>query len=823
MKEKDYKYISIKTAFIMILFFSFVCFLPSDVSALSCRLTKKYDEEKLSEEDLEELASHDASEEYGNYCKYEDFDWDKFYYDQKRFWGSNCEGFKLGTEEYEKCESPVLKEHKNFFTKMYQALANYQNNNGNPLVINDTVVLRTIFFEALPSELTENPDATDYEEFYRSTKLGNKYDSGASISPNDPFNSSEAKYYENEIDTLKIVIKNAVAYTSMCYRKYGVPFLEEQEDGTTTKKCLGTDIILLKNNTEICGKKEAKYMMGFWEYFSSKIRRFFTTLFPFLGKIWKNDAQDKCDAIGGMDELGEYTGVYEFNDDPEVNYAKYFEFLEANRFFDRKPHLQHYFEDEVLIPNGYDCMTLDVCDNALEKNQALYREVEEKCVEIRKKIVNNIKSILEMDGIYIDTEGYIYDPDAYGDGSLEPGSGLLGSSLSCGDNLVWPLGSMETTEEDGITYAMGTPASTKITSRFGPRNIELAGASTNHRGIDISHGGHGSGVVPVIAAADGVVVHTYTACKTDSNSKSSEASLNCGDRAGNFVTIEHSETGLITLYAHLAYNSITVQKGQQVKRGQVIGKLGSTGGSTGPHLHFGVKSGGDYVDPEKYVSPSNPRPECRDLTESGEGEGFGGNVSGGSSVLAEGELLRTGKYGSYYGNSKTSSQPLTQEQMNVNAVYIYKALSERGWTLNAIAGLLGNMQYESSINPGRWQSDSVGSTGSGYGLVQWTPATKYINTVSDDYSTMDNNIDRIMYELEHNEQYYKTGSYPLTFKEFTQSTKDAYYLACAFAWNYERSKVVLEGSASEKESLRNARGGAAQGWYEYLSSVNIDT
>lgn len=61
--------------------------------------------------------------------------------------------------------------------------------------------------------------------------------------------------------------------------------------------------------------------------------------------------------------------------------------------------------------------------------------------------------------------------------------------------------------------------------------------------------------------------------------------------------------------------------------------------------------------------------------------------------------LRQGTYGNYWGNTFDSSNSLNMEQMQINAVYLYTALTEKGWTLNAIAGILGNMQAESSINP----------------------------------------------------------------------------------------------------------------------------
>ena len=60
---------------------------------------------------------------------------------------------------------------------------------------------------------------------------------------------------------------------------------------------------------------------------------------------------------------------------------------------------------------------------------------------------------------------------------------------------------------------------------------------------------------------------------------------------------------------------------------------------------------------------------------------------------------RTGTYGTYWGNTYNSSNTLTLEQEQINATYIWNALGSQGWTLNAVAGMLGNMQSESTINP----------------------------------------------------------------------------------------------------------------------------
>ena len=153
---------------------------------------------------------------------------------------------------------------------------------------------------------------------------------------------------------------------------------------------------------------------------------------------------------------------------------------------------------------------------------------------------------------------------------------------------------------------------------------------------------------------------------------------------------------------------------------------------------------------------------------------------------------RTGLYGTYWGNTYDSSNALTLEQMKINALYIWSYLYHEGWTLNAVAGILGNMQTESSINPGRWQSDRVGGnpSGHGYGLCQWTPYTKYTDWIlPSDPSLMDNNISRIIYEVNNNLQWGNDSlgnPPPYSFYEFTQSTQSPYDLAINFLRYYEK-------------------------------------
>jgi len=119
--------------------------------------------------------------------------------------------------------------------------------------------------------------------------------------------------------------------------------------------------------------------------------------------------------------------------------------------------------------------------------------------------------------------------------------------------------------------------STLITSYFGYRVHPIWGTTRFHSGIDIG-ASYGS---PIYAAADGIVIYSgwYYGY-------------------GYTVVIDHG-SGISTLYAHCS--SLNVYKGQSVKRGQIIAFVGSTGNSTGPHLHFEVQINGKPVNPLNYL------------------------------------------------------------------------------------------------------------------------------------------------------------------------------------------------------------------------------
>jgi len=137
-----------------------------------------------------------------------------------------------------------------------------------------------------------------------------------------------------------------------------------------------------------------------------------------------------------------------------------------------------------------------------------------------------------------------------------------------------------TTSSGGSAGSGGTwlvPCSyTSITSPFGYRTAPTSGASTYHQGVDLDTGTGWS----VVATRAGTAYTAY------------------GSAAGNYVTIDHHD-GFKSIYMHLS--GFAVSNGTNVSAGQLIGYTGSTGVSTGDHLHFGISLNGVYVNPCSYV------------------------------------------------------------------------------------------------------------------------------------------------------------------------------------------------------------------------------
>jgi hypothetical protein len=132
---------------------------------------------------------------------------------------------------------------------------------------------------------------------------------------------------------------------------------------------------------------------------------------------------------------------------------------------------------------------------------------------------------------------------------------------------------------------------------------------------------------------------------------------------------------------------------------------------------------------------------------------------------------------------------LTEQESLNNAQLVANHFIATGWTPNAISALCGNMRHESSINPNIWEFGYNHSLDRGYGLVQWTPASKYIdwaNANGLDYALGDSQLSRIDYEQQNGIQWISTSSFPLSFNEFTKSTQSVSYLTEAFMDDYER-------------------------------------
>lgn len=136
----------------------------------------------------------------------------------------------------------------------------------------------------------------------------------------------------------------------------------------------------------------------------------------------------------------------------------------------------------------------------------------------------------------------------------------------------------------------------------------------------------------------------------------------------------------------------------------------------------------------------------------------------------------------------SQNQILTQEQSLINAQAIADIAAAWGWSKNAICALCGNSRIESYVNPNMWQNQYAHPE-NGYGLFQWTPATKLISWaqgIGQDYTTGETQMARLKYEVENGIQYYPTANFPETFQEFSVSTKSVAYLVEAFGRNYER-------------------------------------
>ena len=166
--------------------------------------------------------------------------------------------------------------------------------------------------------------------------------------------------------------------------------------------------------------------------------------------------------------------------------------------------------------------------------------------------------------VFTETVVAVYEPQAYAAGDFViPPIGRDSFAIGHYYEVQWPL-----------------PVSTPISDGYGYRSC--AGCSTFHEGIDFTPG---SGY-PIAAIAAGVVVESTFA-----------------GALGQHVIVRHVIDGetVLSLYGHMQAGSNTVSVGDTITRGEVLGLVGSTGQSTGPHLHFGIQVGGGFIDPYPWM------------------------------------------------------------------------------------------------------------------------------------------------------------------------------------------------------------------------------
>lgn len=252
--------------------------------------------------------------------------------------------------------------------------------------------------------------------------------------------------------------------------------------------------------------------------------------------------------------------------------------------------ISNYYVIQTIIK--YDSKAIKEVDEAREEIQQTTNELKEKKanmklikIEAEKQTViyTNTKTILENEKASLDDseQALLSEIDSYRK-QQEEINNLIQYQIQAstyelqysGGIMIWP-----------------TLASSYITSPFGSRLHPIQGIVKNHAGIDIG----GQTGDPIYAAADGVIIYS---------------NYNTGGY-GNMVMIDHgydsNNTHIVTLYGH--GSKLLKNVGDVVKKGDIIMEVGSTGNSTGPHVHFEVRENGVAVDPKNYLSNTDTSSE----------------------------------------------------------------------------------------------------------------------------------------------------------------------------------------------------------------------
>lgn len=238
-------------------------------------------------------------------------------------------------------------------------------------------------------------------------------------------------------------------------------------------------------------------------------------------------------------------------------------YVEAISSYDRQ-RLEEFQMNRELI---------EVCKAELEEEEALLQEakaaVEEEQKNLETLIASKNKEITQFEGDIKKKEASIKEYEAYIREQDETIAALEKALREMeGSNLKY----------DGGMFKWPAPSYTRVTSPFGWRIHPVYGDNRFHNGVDMAAPG-GS---PILAAYSGTV-----------------AAAGYSSTMGNYIYINHG-SGLVTIYMHAS--ALYVTAGQSVAKGDKIAAVGTTGTSTGNHLHFGVRLNGSYVDPMGYFN-----------------------------------------------------------------------------------------------------------------------------------------------------------------------------------------------------------------------------
>ncbi len=252
-----------------------------------------------------------------------------------------------------------------------------------------------------------------------------------------------------------------------------------------------------------------------------------------------------------------------------VDFLNKAEFINKMSAYDKRM-LDSYIESKNLVAAKEDQLIeqkagLEDAKSAVENEQnaleALMEDKEKEITAYEGDISNKEAAIAEYEAMIAEQDQIIKDLER---AILEEKKRLLAENKKA---IVY----------DGGQFKWPAPSYTRISDDYGTRIHPILGTQQFHNGVDMA-APSGS---PILAAYDGEVI-----------------AASYSPTMGNYIMIDHGDS-LITIYMHAS--SVSVSEGTMVARGEQIGCVGSTGRSTGPHLHFSVRLNGSYVSPWNYL------------------------------------------------------------------------------------------------------------------------------------------------------------------------------------------------------------------------------